>query len=304
MRIGLPARPASASQRSARRRNRAIFSRVTASSPEPNPDPLRVFTSQTTTVAPSKATMSISPTSQRQFRARMTNPSRCRYRTATCSPYCPILSLTRTGLTSGTERVAAGRGGQGRWRRMWTPHVSALSCGQPGRTSRAATSSVGCWTPRGVVPHHEAYMGGVAGNRVVNMIISPEWGRSGLGDLEVALGQFFHVDVAEGHHFDVLHEPRRAVHVPHPRVAHRHLEVDVSAFTADLEVDVGGQVETPLGLDAVGEQPDDVAVLAIERQLHLGFVLLEIFCTHVSRSPLGPSSSTDTTRETFAYDRR
>jgi len=40
-------------------------------------------------------------------------------------------------------------------------------------------------------------------------------------------------------------------------------------------------VEAALGLDHVAEQPDDVAVLAVELQLHLRLVLLEILRAHM-----------------------
>ena len=51
------------------------------------PNPLRVLTSQTTTVAPSSAMTSISPISQRQLRATIVKPACSRCRTATRSPY-------------------------------------------------------------------------------------------------------------------------------------------------------------------------------------------------------------------------
>src|SRR5918992_114813 len=52
------------------------------------------------------------------------------------------------------------------------------------------------------------------------------------------------------------------------------------AGLADLQVDGVGQVEPPLGLHHVGELADDVPVLAIELQLHLGLVLLEVLGAH------------------------
>src|SRR3712207_9301865 len=47
-----------------------------------------------------------------------------------------------------------------------------------------------------------------------------------------------------------------------------------------LQVDGVGEVEAPLGLHHVGELPDDVPVLAIELQLHLGLVLLQVLGAH------------------------
>ena len=46
------------------------------------------------------------------------------------------------------------------------------------------------------------------------------------------------------------------------------------------QLDRVGQVETSFGLHDVGELSDDVPVFTVERQLHLGFVLLEILGTH------------------------
>src|SRR5699024_10862010 len=106
------------------------------------------------------------------------------------------------------------------------------------------------------------------------------------------------------------HEPRRTVHVPHPGVTHRDLEVCVAAVTAHLHVHMVGQVETSIGLDDIGEQMHDVAVLPVQRQLHLGLVLLEVFRTHVvslnSSSGDAGSSATSppTSRATLAYERR
>src|SRR5215813_8071386 len=117
--------------------------------------------------------------------------------------------------------------------------------------------------------------------------------RSGiLGKLQVALRQFLDIHVLEGHDPYVLHEPGRAVHVPDPRVVHGDLEEHLAVVgRADLKVHVVGEIEPALGLDHVREEPDDVAVLAIELQLHLGLVLLEILRAHVlpsAASTIGP----------------
>src|ERR1700683_1934254 len=120
-------------------------------------------------------------------------------------------------------------------------------------------------------------------------------------ELKLALRQLFDVDVLEGYDPDVLHEPGRAVHVPHPGVVHGDLEEHFAVIgRPHLQVDIVGQVEPALSLHYVREQPDDVAVLAIELELHLGLVLLEIFRAHVlpsdeagararSNSTIGPS---------------
>src|SRR3712207_6236538 len=54
------------------------------------------------------------------------------------------------------------------------------------------------------------------------------------------------------------------------------------------------EVEAPLGLHHVGELPDDVPVLAIELQLHLGLVLLQVLGAHRGSPDTGrmtPSST-------------
>src|SRR5258708_32756713 len=112
-----------------------------------------------------------------------------------------------------------------------------------------------------------------------------------LGKLEVALGQVLDINVLELHDPDVLHEPGRAVHVPDPRVVHGDLEEHLTVVgRPDLEVHVVGEIEPALGLNHVREEPDDVAVLAIELQLHLGLVLLEILRAHVLPSAAAGAS--------------
>src|ERR1700722_8085026 len=108
-----------------------------------------------------------------------------------------------------------------------------------------------------------------------------------LGDLEVALGQFLDVHVLERNNSYILHETRRPVHVPHPGILHRDLEEHLAVVgRADVQLHLVGQVEAALGLDDMAEQPDHVPVLAVELELHLGLVLLEILRTHL----LPPSS--------------
>ncbi len=66
--------PCAASHWAASLRSRLRFALPTASSGVPNRVPDRVFTSQTTNVCRSTATMSISPSADRQFRSRIRNP--------------------------------------------------------------------------------------------------------------------------------------------------------------------------------------------------------------------------------------
>src|SRR5215211_792940 len=163
-------------------------------------------------------------------------------------------------------------------RSPWDP--SSLRVGTHRRSpDRAGQDGVGValWTPRSGQP------------RVV-------------GQLEVGLVELLDVDVLEREHPDVAHEARRPVHVPHPRVGQLELEVDLSAGLPDLQVDRVGQVEPPLGLHHVGELADDVPVLAIELQLHLGLVLLEVLCAHRTSPGTGlmePSSTMPTSVVTW-----
>src|SRR6201999_2385378 len=102
-----------------------------------------------------------------------------------------------------------------------------------------------------------------------------------VGEFEVALGQFLDVDVLERDDADVLDEAGRAVHVPDPGVLHDDLEKDLAIVrVAHVELNLVGEVEAPLGLHYMAEEAHDVAILAIQLQLHLGFVLFEILCAH------------------------
>ena len=79
---------------------------------------------------------------------------------------------------------------------------------------------------------------------------------------------------------------RRSVHVPDPGVGHGDLEVGVAGLGADLEVDGVAEVEAPVGLDDVLEDAHHVAVLAVEMELHLGLVLLQVLGAHRVTPPL------------------
>src|SRR4051812_790627 len=115
-----------------------------------------------------------------------------------------------------------------------------------------------------------------------------------LRQLQVGLVQLLDVDVLERQHAHVADEPGRAVHVPDPGVGELQLEVDLPPGLAHLQVDGVGEVEPPLGLHHVGELPDDVAVLAIELQLHLGLVLLEVLGAHRTSPGTGLMRSSST----------
>src|SRR6185436_13000089 len=103
---------------------------------------------------------------------------------------------------------------------------------------------------------------------------------SRLGRVDLLLAELLDVDVLEREHLDVLGETGGPAHVPYPGVGHRDLEEDVSGLGPRFHVDLVAEVETAVGLHDVLEYADDVAVLPIEGQLHLGLVLLEILRTH------------------------
>ena len=62
------------------------------------------------------------------------------------------------------------------------------------------------------------------------------------------------------------------------------LEVGAPVFAAHVEIDLVGEVEAALGLDDVLEHRQHVSVLAVELQLDLGFVPLEILGAHENAS--------------------
>src|ERR1700677_558260 len=98
---------------------------------------------------------------------------------------------------------------------------------------------------------------------------------------QLGLLDLFDVDVLEGDDPHLLDEPRRPVHVPHPGVGQSELEGDLTVGVAWHHLDAVRQVEPPLGLHDVAELADDVLVFAVQRELHLGFVLFEILSTHL-----------------------
>ena len=116
------------------------------------------------------------------------------------------------------------------------------------------------------------------------------------------MGNLFDRDVAERQHLGALHKARGTVHVPDPGVAHRHLVVDVAALGAHLEIDSVAEIETSFRLHCVGEDANDVLVLAIELKLQLAFVLFEILGTHSESTLAVRETSTPVDRETSTLD--
>src|SRR4029434_4805653 len=96
------------------------------------------------------------------------------------------------------------------------------------------------------------------------------------------------VHVLEGDHPDPGDEAGRPVHVPHPGVVQGDVEVGVAVLVAHLQIELVGQVEAALGLDDVLEHPQDVPVLLVELQLHVGLVALEVLGAHW-RSSVSPA---------------
>ena len=114
--------------------------------------------------------------------------------------------------------------------------------------------------------------------------------RQRLGDVELRLREFLDVHVLVGDDAHRAHETRRTVDVPHPRIAQRQFEEDVAADRAGLHINVIAQVETPLGLHNVLEQPNDVAVLLKEFQLQIVFVTFDLF----AHDPIMPGQAPST----------
>src|SRR5690625_2309846 len=236
----------------ASRRNRCIFATVTASAGVPNRCDVRVLTSTTTNVAPSVATMSTSPAADRQFVARTLIPRDRKYLTAICSPRAPVRCFCVV-ITHPRPQDAG-------------------PCPPPRRTASGPVDDgpgVGGQSPGG--RHRGNYrLGGL---------------ESAFGQFQVGFGQLFNVDVLESDHPNGLDEPGRAVHVPHPGIPEGQFEEHLTAGGVHLQVHIVRQVETPFCLDHIRAQPDDVAVLAVERQFGLGLVVLQVIGTHRSIMP-------------------
>src|SRR5690242_17847146 len=125
---------------------------------------------------------------------------------------------------------------------------------------------------------------------------------------QIGLVQLLDVDVLKRDHPHVLDEPGGPVHVPYPRVGHADFEVDLAVRVARRDVDRVGEVEAALRLHDVGELGHDVPVLLVERELHLGLVLLEILGAHGSNPPSpasdGPTGSSSLWTRAFGSPNR
>src|SRR5262245_47131214 len=223
MRISSNSTPCATSQRAASRRSLACLCRVIASSGVPNRVPERVFTSQTTITCRSAATMSISPSAHRQLRSSTRSPARSRYSAATCSPSRPNSSLAFIGHHLHTDSARGGRAFAGRRRGLWMSWRDVGNCGKnrrncPRRVLGCAGSCLAGPCLAGPCLAAPGRRGGA-------------WQRLlGVGNLEVAPGEFLDVDVLERHDLDVLHESGGPVHVPHPGVLHGDLEEHVTVL--------------------------------------------------------------------------
>src|SRR6201995_1687725 len=236
--------PWAVSQRMASRRRRLRLARLTDFSGVPRRSLDRVFTSQTTNVCRSTATMSISPSAQRQLRAMMRNPWPARYSAAACSPRWPRSAVARMVTTSGFHDRRGGRraawtaGGCGQ-RRGGRPGVEneggnvggAWSTGGGGKCSRTGEGRGVSGPVRERGQNEGPGRGGTwaAGLRQGRTAARVRSGRGlVVGEFEVALGQFLDVDVLERDDADVFDEAGRAVHVPDPGVLHDDLEKDLA----------------------------------------------------------------------------
>ena len=103
--------------------------------------------------------------------------------------------------------------------------------------------------------------------------------------------QLLDVHILKRHHPALLTK-RAGRYISNPGVVHLDLEVDLAVGVAHVQVDLVGQVEPALRLHHVGELADNVAVLPVELQLHLGLVLLEIFRAHRTPPSMATSSPT------------
>src|SRR4029078_7604416 len=95
----------------------------------------------------------------------------------------------------------------------------------------------------------------------------PGWPAS---DLQLGRRHLFDGDVLERQHPNLWHEPGLSVHVPYPCVAQLHFDHRLRGVSADIQLDVVGQVEPALSLDRELEYGRDVLVLLSELELALG----------------------------------
>src|ERR1039457_5746013 len=297
MRTSSKSTPCATSQRMASRRSLERLVLVMASRGVPYLSSDRVFTSHTTSTRRSAATMSISPSAHRQLRSRIRNPARSRYCAANCSPRLPKSYLEFKGHHLHLRPWRRRRGPATRLLSRWTPELNGRSV--EGRGPYCRWPVLGCGgdpalVPRGPISGGEEDPHGAEGTPPLALVLL------GVGHLEVAAREFLDVHVLEGHDPDILHESRRPVHVPDPRVLHCDLEIHFTVLGRPyVQLNLVRQVETALGLDDMGEQADDVPVLAVELQLHLGLVLLEILCAHARPSDQPASGASARMRSTI-----
>jgi len=147
-RQGRSPQPERARNHAAVRTRRVRFTRVTASEGRARLPRERVFTSTKTTVAPSRATRSISPKRERNPRATIEKPPRTRKRRAASSPASPSVRLR------GSARAAAWRAGGAAPRRF--PHPRTPQPSGPSRPgsgpSRTASAHAEARSGRGRPP--------------------------------------------------------------------------------------------------------------------------------------------------------
>src|SRR5262249_6808090 len=234
-----------------------------------------------------------SPSAHRQLRSSTRSPARSRYSAATCSPSRPNSSLGFIGHHLHTDSARGESALAGRRRGLWMSWRDGGNCGKNRRNCPCRV--LGCAGSCLAGPCLAGPCLAAPGRR------RGAWRRLlGVGNLEVAPGEFLDVDVLERHDLDVLHEPGGPVHVPHPGVLHGDLEEHVTVLgRADVQFDLVSEVEPALGLDHVGEQAHDVPILPIELELHLGLVLFEIFRAHGLPSDQAMTGATAQMRSTI-----
>jgi hypothetical protein len=101
-----------------------------------------------------------------------------------------------------------------------------------------------------------------------------------VGELELPARQLLDVDVLERQDPHARDEPVGAVDVPHPHIAHGELEIEVVLGVVPNDIDLVREIEPALRLDDVLKLTDDVAILAVQRELQLAIEFLESILIH------------------------
>src|SRR5205823_9059873 len=111
--------------------------------------------------------------------------------------------------------------------------------------------------------------------------------------------QLLHRHVARGVDLGPRDDARGAVLVPDPDVLHLEVEERVARLGHVLQVELVAEVGRVLGQDAVAEEAEDGRVLALERELELRLVLVELvevrhdsYCSPASKSRTRPRPGT------------